>query len=276
MARKSESKNNDKTELMRIKDEVAGSRLLVLLCVSIAYIFLLMFLHNAITGITHIVLAFAALKVIFFVSIGLLVLAIIFFIVRRSKKVDEELKVFTSTNVLATFIVFLLASALVYKYDVSAIKLLYVAIPVWFIIYMIYKMYIRDFFTVTLSCTIGIAVLFFMYHVSLTATGVTGSFFSTFKPAQPVLIILFVLIAALFCFLAAKAKKNKGFLFKDDKIKIAAANANYVPIYIAPAITAVLLLVSFAYSQVLFYGIFLLAAFWLIMFIYYTYSMMKK
>ncbi|MBR2743012.1 MAG: hypothetical protein IKD89_05415 [Clostridia bacterium] len=276
MARRSEKKIIVEDEKQR-KDNVIGSRLLALLALSVAYIFILMFLYNSITGLTNIVLGFTAIKVIFYVSIGLLAASLVFFIVRRVRKTDEEYKVVTGGNTLATFIVFFAASALIYKYDVAAIKLMYVVIPVWFLIYMIYKLYVREFFTVSLTAAIGSALLFFMYKLGFVSAGVEGSLLSAVKPFEIGFLIIFIALVVLECIVIAMSKKNQGRLTKSKTSKhIASMNAEYPPLFIAPAIFAACLIVSLFYSQILFYGMFVLAGFWFIMFIYYTYVMMKK
>ncbi|MBQ3379310.1 MAG: hypothetical protein IJG50_05515 [Clostridia bacterium] len=276
MARRGEKKIIVEDEKQR-KENVIGSRLLALLALSVAYIFILMFLYNSITGITNIVMGFAAIKVIFYVSAALLAASLVFFIVRRVRKTDEEYKIVTGGNALATFIVFFAASALIYKYDVSAIKVMYVVIPVWFLIYMIYKLYMREFFTVSLTTAIGGALLYFMYRLSFAAAGVDGSFSSALKSFETGFLIIFIALAVIECVIIALSKKNQGRLTKSKTSKhIASQNASYPPLFIAPAIFAACLIVSLFYSQILFYGIFVLAGFWFIMFIYYTYVMMKK
>ena len=85
------------------------------------------------------------------------------------------------------------------------------------------------------------------------------------------------LVDAAIAIMIALAKKNDGHLTKSKTSKrIASPNAQYAPLFIAPAIFVACLVVSLFYSQILFYGIFVLAGFWFIMFIYYTYVMMKK
>ena len=276
MAKKHERKPVVEDEKTR-RDNVIGSRLLALLALSVLYIFILMFLYNSITGITNIVMGFTAIKVIFYVSIALLAASAVFFIVRRAKKTDEQFKIVTGGNALATFIVFFAASALILKYDVAAIKLMYVVIPVWFLIYMIYKLYVREFFTVSLTAAIGGGLLYFMYRLSFATAGVDGSFSSALKSFEIGFFVIFIVLAVLECIMIALAKKNDGHLTKSKTSKrIASPNAQYAPLFIAPAIFVACLVVSLFYSQILFYGIFVLAGFWFIMFIYYTYVMMKK
>jgi len=256
------------------REDVIGSRLMALLIVSIVYIFILMGIHNTITGITNILTGFTVIKVMFYVSIGLLVLSAIFFAVRRVKKVDESLKVFTGTNVFATFIVFCVASFFIYKFDVHAIKFMYVLIPVWFLIYMIYKLYMREFFTLSLSCAVGGIGLYGMYRL---CHGAAGGLFSASGVANIIMLIVMVLLSVLVCVLCVNAKKNNGRLSKSEKaIHLAAVNAKYQPLFVAPIIVVVCLIVSIFFSKALLFGMFALIAYWFVMFIYYTYTMMKK
>lgn len=273
MAKKREKITSKQTK----HEDILGSRLLLLLTISVVYIFMLMFIYNAITGVSHILAGFTAIKVIFFVSIGLLAASIIFFAIRKAKKVNEEIKIITGANTLATGIVFFLASALIFKLDVAAIKFMFVAVPVWFIIYMVFKLYMREFFTVTLTCAIGAGLSFFMYHLSLASAGVSGSTTSMLKPAQWVFFAVIVILSVLVCVFAVKSKGFHGKIAKSDKaLRIASANPQWQPLLIAPIILVISLIISIFYPMMLFYAMFILAAFWVVMFVYYTYSMIKK
>ncbi len=66
---------------------------------SFAYIFILMFLYKYIVNTQTILTGFLGIKIQFYTSIGLLVASIVFFIIRKSKKIDEKLKVITSKNI---------------------------------------------------------------------------------------------------------------------------------------------------------------------------------
>ena len=263
--------------------DVAGSKLLVLLIMSFAYIFVLMFLYKYIADTKTILTGFLGIQIQFYVSIAFLAAAIVFFIIRVIKKTDEKLKVITKGNTLLTAIVFFIASALIFKYDVYAIKIMYVVIPVWFVLYLIYTSYVREFFFISLSSVFGSIVLYLVdkvvsYHtasksIAGSLTYILGVLNSLYIPV----IIVFLVIGVLFLLAVKKAQDNKGVLKLGKKeFVIASSHSRWLLMYIGIAIPMVFLIASFFYSQILIYGIYTIGVYFACMIVYYTYKLMNK
>lgn len=263
--------------------DVASSKLLVLLIMSFAYIFILMFLYKYIVNTQTILTGFLGIKIQFYTSIVLLAASIVYFIVQKNKKIDEKLKVITSKNILVTAVVFFIASSLIFKYDVNAIKLMYAVVPAWFVLYLIYTSYVRDFFFISVGCVIGSGILFLADKILSTVvvnkiaagslTYILGALNSVYIP----LVIIFLFIGVVFLLAIKMAQKNRGNVkVGKNIIKIASSHAKWSLMYITIIIPMVCLIISTFYSQIALYGIYIIGAYFVCMFVYYTYKLMNK
>jgi hypothetical protein len=236
-----------------------------------------MAVYNAIVNITDILLGFLCVKVTFYISLACLAFGLVYFIARRAQRKDEKSKAVNANNILIASAVFFLASSLIYKTDVEGIKIMYCAIPAWFLLYLIYSLYLREFFVISVSCATGAVALFLLHKINFTAKEISVSLFSQVSRVSLSLVIALTALSVLLCVVVVMARKNHGKLkLYKWEIKLASGGANYLLCRAGALLPLAGLVISIIFAPAAIYMFYLLLAYFFCMFVYYTCQLMKK
>lgn len=199
----------------------------------------------------------------------LLAAAVIFLIVRK-KISDKDIfnPYFTKYNLLYILISFALSSAVIYFEGLYAASLVLLIVPMVFIISMIFFIYQNEFWM--LSCVIAFGIFIF----NLVR--------KTVEYRMTLFVLLLLLAVALFMLVLAILTvmcnfRNGSLSIKHKENMIFPKNAKYSPFYILYGIIAVIsiLTIIFGYLPV-YFGTFILFAYFIVFLFVYTIRLIKE
>ncbi len=148
----------------------------------------------------------------------------------------------------------------------AAIRTLYIIIPAFAILYLIKTIFMRDFFTISLICSIGALLLWGMS--GLLAGGHVFLF--------PFLIVLGLLLIIAMAIVLRMAKSNDGvFSASDITFSVMDSDTSYAIPYFTLAVLAVLFIMSlFVTAQTILWFSFAVLGYLFILAVYYTVRLM--
>lgn len=196
------------------------------------------------------------------VPIGLILAAACFFCMCSRKKAGKRGIFFGGLALF--FLALAVYSAVIWQFNPSGVGLLVYINPVIAVLALIYYLYQKEFFTVALSCAIGIIGIFVRFQ--------GGNNTRTY-----VLMGLLTLVLVIIAVIAATAQKSNGTIkTKRKTIELFPANANYALLYITYALIAAVLVAALLFGTVvgamIFYAV--PVAWVLAMAVYYTVKLM--
>lgn len=166
--------------------------------------------------------------------------------------------------VLVVGVIFAIGLLALYLYYIKAAQIIYFAIPSIALLYLIYCIYQKPFFLISVlsfSCGFGFYVL-----SKLLGYGSVPTLYYVVIAIMAALIICLTVIALL-------ARKDKGMLF--GKIKLIDSPSSYPLMYASSAFFAVILVASVIMgASVSYISLFLSMAYFFVMAIYYTIKLM--
>ncbi len=208
------------------------------------------------------------LKIIGAFSLACTVIAIPLGLTDKRKGNDEESSNILSSQNIAVFFVILSFCCFFIAFSDSsaAIRTLYIIIPAFAILYLIKSVFMRDFFTVSLICSIGSLLLWGMSNV------LAGGHVFLF----PLLVVLGLLSCIAMAIVLHVAKGNDGiFSASDVTFAVMDSDKGYSVPYLTLAILAVLFVVSmFVTAQTILWFSFAVLGYLFILTVYYTVKLM--
>lgn len=183
----------------KAKEEVQGNKILVTLCIGFFAMGLLMFLYQGFGKPGQVWRTFQITYVLCGISAAVTVAALMWFIVSRKKGLDETLHTFTSGNCLRGGLLFTLGLGAIAKFDVYAIRALFVLVPVYIGLYFVGRTMPGDF---TYISTVGVcdATLLFLLKGLMFSDQILYIYYS--QRVLPIFVL--VNIAALAVLLLAR------------------------------------------------------------------------
>jgi len=208
------------------------------------------------------------LKIIGAFSLACTVIAIPLGLTDKRKGNDEESSNILSSQNIAVFFVILSFCCFFIAFSDSsaAIRTLYIIIPAFAILYLIKSVFMRDFFTVSLICSIGSLLLWGMSNV------LAGGHVFLF----PLLVVLGLLSSIAMAIVLHVARGNDGiFSASDVTFAVMDSDKGYSVPYLTLAILAVLFVVSmFVTAQTILWFSFAVLGYLFILTVYYTVKLM--
>ncbi len=208
------------------------------------------------------------LKILGAFSLACTVIAVPLGFADKKKGDDEESNRFLSSQNIAIFFIILSFCCFFISFSDShaAIRTLYIIIPAFAILYLIKSVFMRDFFTVSLICSIGSLLLWGMSSV------LAGGHVFLF----PLLVVLGLLSCFAMAIVLHVAKKNDGiFSASDVTFPVMDSNTGYFVPYLTLALLAVLFIVSmFVMAQTILWFSFAVLVYLFILTVYYTVKLM--
>lgn len=245
------------TETMK-KDYVTNKLLLVF---TFAFALLLFFANvgRMMKNITTFVLAWNITKIVSYFGAGLFVVGIVMLIVEKSKNINTKYRLLSGKNVsLASAVIAISAAALAIVFSPEMLTLLYIFIPALVVLYIVYYSYQREFFmTALVSILGGVGIWLLMSDLVNTGDNVI------FAVIEIILVLLTVITVI------ANVRGGNFNLFGRE-IALFKADAKYALVYIAHALSLLLLAAAFFFPALAIYFIFALVAYILITGIYFT------
>jgi len=241
------------------KQDIASNKLLALIIISFIAAMGLMFLYRAFTTAGRAAAAFNVTFVLCIVCAVATAAALFWRIRCFISKSDESSRTVTSRNLLRTCVIFLAASVAIYRLDVTAIKVIYVLLPLYVAIYFVLCVYGGTMGLITSLCAVN-GVIFYVLNRILDAAGSrTGLYLTLFA----------VVCAVEFVVCFALNKNGKGGIFQQYRHDLAICTISAVlPIVF-------LVLWFFAGTPAMRYGLFGVCAWWVFCLIYYTVDLMR-
>lgn len=210
-------------------------------------------------------------RIVFFLCVAFGVLLIpsgIFYYRNKTKNVDETLKTINSKNIFLSVILLFLVFFVIYRFGTTAIKLLYVALPVYVGIYFITKIYPKSLHIITYICTFN-GFLYYIFNKLFDNI----AFIPYIGATLAICILINVIAAVIFVYL----KKNDGIInAASGKINFLPKQTNYLPLIATPVLSAIFYLLYFIFSvPAMRYSLFGMLTYLLICLIFYTFELMR-
>lgn len=245
------------TETMK-KDYVTNKLLLVF---TFAFALLLFFANigRMMKNITTFMLSWNITKVVACVGAGLFVVGIIMLIVEKVKGINTKYRLLSGKNIsVVSAVIAISAAALSFIFSPEMLTLLYIFIPALVVLYIVYYSYQREFFMVALvSILSGVSIWLLMSDL------VNSGDKFIFVVAEILLVLLTVVT------IVANVRGGK-LSFFGREVALFKADAKYALVYIAHALSILLLAAALFFPTLAIYFIFALVAYILITGIYFT------
>jgi len=156
--------SNEKNDKIQEKDLI-GNKILCLLTICFVSALVLMFIYRVFNNVTYILEMYTALKVM----AGIGAAGVLYFgyrmIRNKAEKIDESKKLINAKNLLKFFAAFLISVLAILRFDSRAIYFLYVALPVYAGLYLIFHTYPREFYLFSQGSVVAFAALYVFYRV---------------------------------------------------------------------------------------------------------------
>ncbi len=185
----------------------------------------------------------------------------------------REYKVICGKNVALACAIVSVCAFCCAVFTSGGVRMMYVFVPVASALILVYLLYPRDFFLMSLVCACGAVLLWYLSR-SIADGFVVGRFFR-FNFAIIGLIAAFVLLVAYVCAMKLVEKKNGIIKVGTKTFELMPKTTKYLLSYITAGVTAACLLIGFICgATVAYYLVFLMVAYLLILAVYYTVKML--
>lgn len=232
---------------------------------TIAFIMIIgvMYFSRMMHRIDTYVTAMDGVKALSIILLALTVVFAIIAIVQKIKGKEQKYKLMTPKH-LAVVLGFATAcfGALALAFSENTVSLLYIVIPTVTVLFIVYNVYPRDFFAISLISAFGAIGLW-----------LTGSAISGGMGASKLWLIIGVVLAVLAVLIVATivVQANGGKLCRKSTCKYFDKDAKYYLIYITFALIIALLAATwFMVGAATYYFLFVLLAYFVVVGIYYT------
>lgn len=247
------------------EQDLVSNRLLLLLTIAFIAALGLMFLYRGFNTPGRVVFTYNLTLGVVILSGICLLLSLIWYFRNKKIKADEINKTITSGNTLKLCCIVFIASFLVYRYAVIAIRALYVAIPLYVALYFIYKVYSRGLFTISVMCSVNGIIFYLLDRLQNNIS---------LSPYIMAIVAAFGALCVFELFTVAAAAKHEG---KIGSITIMRNNEKTVWLYLEPAVSLVAVAAWFAVrGEVMRYGMFATIACALVGIVVYTADLMAN
>ncbi len=261
--------SNKKQEMSQEKKDLIGNKILCLLTVCFISMAVLMFLNRVIDNLSTMMVTYIVLRALAVISaVAVIVLAFYFVKCRKDGK-DESTRVITSSNLLKTAIVFTLSVCFILLFHINAIKVLYVLLPMYAALYLIYHTYPLEFFYLSLGSCIGVLFLLGLYKLEGHIT-----FQPFILPAAIVFGVLAIISAGRVLYLKFAHKKGVK-IFRKSAVSGKKMNIWFF-LLLDIVFAAGCFIYPFYGSMILYYACYAIGAIFLAGVLFYTYKLMSE
>ena len=233
-------------------------------CVAIIILLVIYRLFNYANMLKYLNVTYAALYVLIAAGAAGFVCGIIR--LRRDAEASRRDRIITGPWLMAVSAATLVSFVLIRLYGSAPISLLYIIVPALCVLYLIYLIYMTEFFAVAFLSASGGFLAWILNRLLLGGRGARGI-------TVAVLILLFYLASFILFFISSK---NGGALklFK-KKYQFMPRNSKYGFIYLCCAICFLCTLAALIFgAAAAFYSIFVVFAYLFVMTVYYTVKLM--
>ncbi len=252
--------NKPKKEITEtVKKDYVTNKLLLVFTFAFALLLFFANIGRMMKNITTFILAWDITKVVAYVGAGLFVVGIVMLIVERAKKIGTKYRLLSGKNVaVVSAVIAICSAALSLIFSPEMLTLIYIFIPALVVLYIIYYSYQREFFMTALASILsGTSIWLLMSDLVNSGDKII------FIAVEIVLVLLAVLA------IVAGVRGGKLNLFGRE-ISFFKENAKYALLYIAHALSILLLALAWFFPALAIYFIFALVGYVLLTGIYFT------
>lgn len=240
------------------KDYVTNKLLLVF---TFAFALLLFFANigRMMKNVTTYVLALDMTRVASYIGAGLFVVGVIMLIIERAKKTSTKYRLLSGKNIsVVSAVIAICSAALSFVFSPEMLTLIYIFIPALVVLYIVYYSYQHEFFMIALASILsGTSIWLLMSDL------VNAADKFIFIAAGVILVLLTVFT------IVAHSRGGKMHLFGRE-VSLFKADAKFALLYIAHALSILLLAAAWFFPAFAIYFIFALVGYVLLTGIYFT------
>lgn len=229
MAAQMPEKNNEQTRISTKEDprksDYITNKVLLVFSGCLLGVLGLMFLSNVLGYSTNYEVGLIAIRVLRVVGLAAVVVGLLLMLRERKRGLDMSYRVMKGSTLAAfgagVFVVFLIVD----RNPLSSIKFMYIALPAFAFMYLIYHSYQPEFFMISLDCVMAAGAV-------LLGNTVRGSRYKTLLLAAVVILMAAQIIGA------AKVKSDFGHLRLGKKRKYVFdfSNNAYLMMFLTPVV----------------------------------------
>ena len=256
-----------KTEIKNKKD-IAGNRLTATIVVAFVGLFILMMLYRWYDNPQMAMFMYVFVMSVASVLTVLFAASVVWIILAKKKGIDYSEKTITPINVSVTLFIAAICAWIMQFYGMYTIKIFYLAIPMYVVLYMINTIFEKDFLSLGVYLSFAGVLSYFL----------NKRFIENEVPLQAVIMIaVFFAVSVGYIAVIFMAKKNKGRVTLGGKeITRIRAGGSYTVMAIAPVAYIALCVFRFFAAYSFRIGVFFAIGYIMVAFIYYSLAMLKK
>lgn len=259
---------NKGKQISRAESDYVTNRVLTVFAGSILLMVYSTYLKNGLSYASSFPTAFMAAKIALWLGLGLAAAGVVLDVWQMRRGTYRPETLFNGTGLLMLGLLLAAASYLMVGFDPEvSLRVLYVIIPVCAILYLVYSVYPREFFSLATAMTL-VAVMLWLIAKSIGSNAMSGA------------TVWFLAVGLLICVglegVYLMVRKNRGKL-KVGKLEPAlfGPDTKHALVVSVAACCAVLLLAAFFLAgSVGYYAMFAVAGALFVMVVYYTVKMM--
>ncbi|MBS5150691.1 MAG: hypothetical protein Q4A63_01270 [Butyricicoccus pullicaecorum] len=241
MAAQMPEKNNKQTRISAKEDprksDYITNKVLLVFSGCLLGVLGLMFLSNVLGYSTNYEVGLVAIRVLRVVGLAAVVAGLLLMLRERKRGVDMTYRVMKGSTLAVFGAALFLVFVIVDRSPLSSIKFMYMALPAFAFMYLIYHSYQPEFFMISLDCSIAVGAV-------LAANTVRGS---AYKIPMLAAVIVFMAVQVIG---TAKVKSDFGHLRLGSKHKYVFdfSNNAYLMMFLTPVVMALLAAVGILMS----------------------------
>lgn len=255
-------------KLQRNDNDYISNKVLTMFLLALIGVFLLMLIYRFLTHGHSFIYGFYLVKGVLAAGILAIAFGTVKYVLEQKNGKNVRRRMITSANiiVIGLVLVFSAVSLLYYDFTIS-IKMLYILLPTISVLYMIFKSYPREFFSISVICATGAPFLWLLSR-ALTENG-TGR-------KSIYIIVAGLALMGIELIIVLNASKNKGHIdvFR-RRLFLLSQGANLFPVLLSSVIVVLSLALSFAFGAMFaFYCMFAVFVYLFIAAVFYTVKLM--
>ena len=249
--------------------DLVSNKLMLLLTVCFMAMLALTFIHRAIDGLSTMTMIYTLLRLLAILGVLMIIASVIYMVKCKREQRDESEKTITSRGLFIFSVLFMLSMLSVLLFHINAVKFLYVLLPMYAGLYLVYQTYPQEFFLIGAhSCVYGIL----FYVLSRLGGNITMQW------VVFALSLLFGVLALmegiLFLFLMIRKRRVRIFSYRISLKPLVANLVFFSVLFFGTGIGAIVSL--FLWKGLFLYGCYFCGTVLLAGAVYYTYRLMSK
>ena len=248
--------------------DYVSNKVLTMFLLALIGVFMLMVVYRLLSHGSTFMYGLYIVKGFLAAGVAAVVYGIIRYPIERKNKQGGQKKIISNANIIVIGLILIFSALSLLNYDFTvSIKLLYILLPAFALLYLVFQTYPREFFSISVICATGAPFIWMLSH-ALTGD-VAGK--------QPIYIIAAGLaLMGLELLIVLKASKSRGTIsLFHKKLALLSQGANLLPVFMAGFLVVVSLALSYLFGAVFaFYCMFAVFAYLFVTAVFYTAKLM--